>query len=221
MPISYFAMILIILVIGVGAQAMVKRSYKKWKKNQSSFGVSGADAARTMLNTHGLTDVGIMEIKGELHDHFDPRTNIVSLSSEVYYGRTVSAVAIACHESGHAVQHAEAYAPAKVRGSLVPVVNMASNAWVFLLIIGIFLSLVGLIYAAIALFAVVLVFQLVTLPVEFNASTRAMGFIKSSGWLTQQEVGGARSVLRSASLTYVAAALASVLQLIWLLGMRR
>jgi len=220
MEISYFALILLVLVLGLGAQALVRGSYKKWKKNQSSFGVSGADAARTMLNNNGLTGVTIVEIQGTLTDHFDPRTNVVSLSSEVYHGRTVSAVAIACHESGHALQFAREYAPAKVRTSLVPVVNIASNLWVFALIAGIFLSLVGFIYAAIAMFGAVLIFQLVTLPVEFDASKRALAFVKSSGWFTQQEVGGAKSVLRSASLTYVAAALASILQLIYILGRR-
>jgi len=217
---SYFALILLVLVLGLGAQALVRGSYKKWKKTQSSFGVCGADAARTMLNNQGLSGVTIVEIPGTLTDNFDPRTNVVSLSSEVYHGRTVSAVAIACHESGHAVQHAQEYVPAKVRSSLVPVVSVASNLWVFALILGIFLSLVGFIYAAIAMFGAVLIFQLVTLPVEFDASKRALAFVKGSGWLTQQELGGAKSVLRSASLTYVAAALASILQLLYLLGRR-
>jgi len=220
MELSYFALILLVLILGFGAQALVRGSYKKWKKNQSSFGVSGADVARTMLNSQGLTGVAIMEIQGTLTDHFDPRTNVVSLSSEVYHGRTVSAVAIACHESGHAVQHAQDYVPAKVRGAIVPVVSIASNLWVFALILGIVLSIVGLIYVAIAMFGAVLIFQLVTLPVEFDASKRALAFVKGSGWLTQKEMGGAKSVLRSASLTYVAAALASVLQLLYLLGRR-
>jgi len=220
MDITYFALILLVLILGIGAQAMVRGSFKKWKKNPSSFGVSGADAARTMLNSQGLFNVTIVEIPGQLTDHFDPRTNVVSLSSEVYHGRTVSAVAIACHESGHAVQHAQDYAPAKVRGAIVPVVNVASNLWVFALIAGIILSMVGLIYVAIAMFGAVLIFQLVTLPVEFNASSRAMAFVQSSGWLTQKELGGAKSVLRSAALTYVAAALASILQLLYLLGRR-
>jgi len=220
MSLSYAALILLVLVLGLGAQAMVRGSYKKWKKKPFAFGVSGADAARTMLNNNGLSGVAIVEIPGTLTDHFDPRTNVVSLSTDVYNGRTVSAVAIACHESGHAVQHAREYGPAKVRGALVPVVNIASNVWVFVLIIGIVLSMVGLVYVAVALFGAVLLFQLVTLPVEFDASKRALAFVKGSGWMTQQEMGGAKSVLRSAALTYVAAALASVLQLIYILGRR-
>lgn len=218
---SYFSLILLVLVIGMGAQFLVQRSYKKWKKSQSNFGVSGADAARTMLNMNGLANVTIAETSGELTDHFDPRTNVVSLSKEVYHGRTVSAVAIACHESGHAVQHARDYAPAKVRGAIVPVASVASNLWIFVLLAGIFLNMLGLIYAAIALFGAVLVFQVVTLPVEFDASKRALAFVEGSGWMTPKEVGGVKSVLRSAALTYVAAALASILQLIYLLGMSR
>lgn len=221
MNLSYFALILLVLVIGIGAEMMIKRSYKKWSKNQTGFGVSGADAARTMLNNNGLSHVTIVEIKGQLTDHYDPRTQVVSLSSEVYHGRTVSALAIACHESGHAVQHARDYAPAKVRGAIVPVVSLASNIWIFVLLAGIFLSMIGLVYLAIALFGAVLIFQLVTLPVEFDASKRALAFVQGSGWLTQQELGGAKSVLRSASMTYVAAALASFLQLLYLLGATR
>ncbi|MCL2530441.1 MAG: zinc metallopeptidase, partial [Coriobacteriia bacterium] len=193
---------------------------KKWKKKPSSFGVSGADAARTMLNNAGLNGVAIVEIPGTLTDHYDPRTNVVSLSGDVFHGRTVSAVAIACHESGHAVQHAREYAPAKVRGALVPVVSLSSNLWVFVLIAGIILSMAGLVYAAIAMFGAVLLFQLVTLPVEFDASKRALAFVKGSGWMTQQEIGGAKTVLRAAAFTYVAAALASILQLLYLLGRR-
>ncbi len=218
---SYFILIILVLIIGFGAQLLIRRSYKKWNKNQSGFGVSGADAARTMLNSNGLTNVSIMEIKGELNDNFDPRTNVISLSSEVYHGRSVAAVAVACHECGHAVQHARDYAPAKIRGAIVPIVQIASNLWIFALLAGIFLSMIGLIYVAIAMFGAVLIFQLVTLPVEFDASKRGLAFIQGSGWLTQQEMGGAKSVLRSAALTYVAAALTSVLQLIYLLGMAR
>jgi Zn-dependent membrane protease YugP len=221
MEFSYFALILLVLILGLGSQLMIKRAYKKWKKTQASYGVSGADAARTMLNTNGLQYVGIIEISGQLTDNFDPRTNVVSLSSEVYHGRTVSAVAIACHESGHAVQHAHGYMPAKVRKALVPAVSIASNLWVFVLIAGIFLQMIGVIWAAVALFGAVLLFQLVTLPVEFDASRRAMVFVQQTGWLSQKEIGGAKSVLRSASMTYVAAALASILQLLYILSAAR
>ena len=218
---SYFALIFLVLVLGIGSNALIKQTYKKWKKHPTGFGVSGADAARTMLNSNGLQHVKIVEISGDLSDHFDPRTNVVSLSSEVYRGNTVSAIAVACHECGHAVQHSKEYAPAVVRGKIVPVVSLASNAWVFVLIIGIFLQMMGLVYVAVILFGTVLLFQLVTLPVEFDASKRGLAFIEGSNWLTQTEIGGAKSVLRAAAMTYVAAALASILQLIYLLGMAR
>lgn len=221
MDYAYFALIILVLVIGFGANALIKHAYKKWGKIPNQFGVSGADAARTMLNNNGLQHVQIVEIGGELSDHFDPRTNVVSLSHDVYRGKTVASIAVACHECGHAVQHAREYAPAKIRGSIVPVVNLASNLWVFALIGGIILNMLGLIYVAIAMFGAVLLFQLVTLPVEFDASSRGLAFIQGSGWVTQQELGGAKSVLRAAAMTYVAAALTSVLQLIYLIGMAR
>ncbi len=225
MSIDYIALIVATLVLGIGAQMLVKHSYKKWNRQQTMYGVTGADAARTMLNTNGLSHVQITQVSGELSDHFDPRTNIVSLSHAVYSGRTASAVAIACHECGHAIQHAQKYAPAKVRGAIVPAVNVASNLWMLVLIAGIFVVAsnrflgVNLISLAVILFAAVLIFQLVTLPVEFNASKRALTFIEGSGWLASQEMVGAKAVLRSAAFTYVAAALASVLQLIYMLGL--
>lgn len=221
MTMSYFALILLVLVIGFGANALIKHAYKKWSKVSNSFSVSGADAARTMLNNNGLHNVQIVEVQGELSDHFDPRSNVVSLSRDVYHGRSVAAVAVACHECGHAVQHAREYAPAKIRGSIVPVVNLASNLWVFVLIAGIILQMLGLVYVAIALFIAVLAFQLITLPVEFDASKRGLAFIQGSGWMSQTEAAGASSVLRAAAMTYVAAALTSILQLIYLLGVAR
>lgn len=221
MSLNYLALIILVFGLGLGSQLLVRSAYRKWKKRPVSFGVSGADAARTMLNSYGLFNTTIVEVQGELNDHFDPRTNIVSLSREVYHGQTVSAVAIACHESGHAVQHEQQYLPAKLRASIFPAVSLASNMWVFVLLAGIFFSIIGLVYAAIILFCAVLVFQLVTLPVELDATRRATSFIQNSGWLTQVEFGGAKSVLRSASMTYVAAAVASILQLMYLLGVAR
>ncbi|MDR2673179.1 MAG: zinc metallopeptidase [Coriobacteriales bacterium] len=221
MELNYFALIIITLVLGFGAQAMIKHTYRKWDKTPSSSGISGAQAARRMLDANGLSNVSITQVAGELSDHYDPRTNVVSLSASVYDSHSVSAIAVACHECGHAVQTAQGYVPGKVRSAIVPVVSFASNIWMLALILGIIMSILGLIYLAIALFAAVLIFQLVTLPVEFNASRRALAFIQQSGWLTAGENSGAASVLRAAALTYVAAALASVLQLIYLLGMAR
>jgi Zn-dependent membrane protease YugP len=207
--------------MGVGSQMYIKSTYKKWNRVPISSGLTGAQAARRMLDANGLVHVAITRIPGELTDHYNPQTNIVSLSEAVYSGTSVSATAIACHECGHAVQHAQNYAPAKLRGALVPAVNIASSAWIFVFLAAIFLNLIGLFWVAIALFAATLVFQLVTLPVEFDASSRALAYVKSYGFLPTTETGGARKVLTSAALTYVAAALASVMQLIYLLGSRR
>jgi Zn-dependent membrane protease YugP len=183
--------------------------------------MTGAEVARRMLDAHGLYQVSIQAINGELSDHFDPRTNVVSLSQGVYSSRSVSATAIACHECGHAVQHTQGYVPARLRGTIVPVVSFASNIWIVALIAGIFLQMLGLVYLAIALYLAVILFQVVTLPVEFDASRRALGYIETSGQMPTQQLSGAKSVLRSAALTYVAAALTSLLQLIWLLGYAR
>jgi Zn-dependent membrane protease YugP len=221
MNISYLSLIIITLVIGIGAQAMIRFAYNKWNRVAVASGLTGAEAARRMLDAYGLHNVQIHQVGGSLSDHFDPRTNIVALSQDVYSSRTVSATAIACHECGHAVQHAQGYAPAKIRGAIVPAVNLASNAWIFILFAGIFLQLLGLIYLAIIMYLAVIVFQVVTLPVEFDASKRAVVYVQTSGYLPAEQIGGAKSVLRSAALTYVAAALTSLLQLIWLLGYTR
>lgn len=221
MSISYLGLILITLALGIGTQIYIKSCYKKWSQVPISTGMTGAQAARRMLDENGLNYVVINQVSGELSDHFDPRTNEVSLSTDVYNGRSVAATAIACHECGHAVQHARGYVPAKLRGALVPAVNFASNAWIFILLVGIFLNILGLVYVAIAFYAAAVLFQIVTLPVEFNASRRALAAVGANGMLPATETGGARKVLTAAALTYVAAALASVLQLLYLLGMSR
>ncbi|MDR0347363.1 MAG: zinc metallopeptidase [Coriobacteriales bacterium] len=218
---SYLLLVVVSLVLGFGTQAFIKHTYKKWSRIPISSGLTGAQAARRMLDANGLAHVAIQCVPGELTDHYNPKTNIVSLSEGVYSGTGVAATAIACHECGHAVQHAQNYVPARLRGALVPAVNIAGNVWIFVLFIGVILWLVNVIYLAIALFAATLLFQLVTLPVEFNASSRALAYIKGYGFLPDGETNGARSVLTSAALTYVAAALVSVLQLVYLLGYAR
>ncbi len=172
-----------------------------------------------MLAYYGVTNVAVHR-GGPGQDFFDPRTNSVTLSPDAFDGRSITASATACHEVGHACQYAENYAPMKIRGAIVPVVNLASNAWIFLLMLGIILVSNQLTTLAIVMYAVVVLFQLVTLPVEFNASRRAMTYMDTIA-LPQSEQGGAFSVLRACALTYVAAALTSILQLLWLLGQRR
>lgn len=216
---EYLALIVVTLIIGCAATAWVNRQLKKYQRVPISTGLTGAEAASQMLAYYGIYNVPV-RLGGPGQDFFDPRSNSVTLSPEAYHGRTITATATACHEVGHACQYAQGYAPMKVRGSLVPVVNMASNAWVFVLMIGIFANIMPFVTLAIVLYAAVVLFQLVTLPVEFNASARAMGYMQTIG-LPAGERSGAGSVLRACALTYVAAALTSILQLLWLLGQHR
>lgn len=218
MDMGYLGLIVVTLIIGCGATAWVNRQLHKYQRVPVDNGLTGAEAARQMLAYYGIHNVAI-QCGGHGQDFFDPRTNSVTLSPEAYDGRSITATATACHEVGHACQYAEGYAPMKVRGSLVPVVNLASNAWVFLLLIGIFMQLAGLVTLAIIMYAAVVLFQIVTLPVEFNASSRAMTYMGTIG-MPAAERSGAGSVLRACALTYVAAALTSILQLLWLLGQR-
>ena len=222
MDMPYLFLIIVTLVLGLGSQALIRNAYNTWRSVPIASGLSGFEAARRMLDSHGLYEVGIGMIDGDdLSDNFDPRTNTLNLSRAVYQGRSVSSVAVACHEAGHAVQHAEGYVPIRIRGAIVPVVTVASNVWILLLLAGIVMNILNLVWAAIILYACVVVFQLVTLPVEFNASARAIQTIEGTMSLPEEQYEGARKVLRSAALTYVAAALASLLQLLYFIGMAR
>ena len=213
---SWLILIVVSLVFGFSTQIYIKSRFKKWSRVANTIGLTGGQVARKMLDAHGLSYVSLSVIAGELTDHYDPKNQIVALSEQVYYNRSVSALAIASHECGHAIQHALKYTPSVVRGALVPPINLASSIWMFVLIAGVYLSVMGLIWAAIILYAITIVFQFVTLPVEFNASHRAMEFINSYGYIPTEESKGARSVLTAAALTYVAAALISVMQLLYI-----
>lgn len=221
MSLGYLSVLLITLILGLGSQAWIKRTYAKWSQVEVSSGVTGAEAARRMLDDNGLYGVGIDMISGQLSDNFDPRTNTLHLSRDVYSGRTVAATAIACHEAGHAIQHATDYGPIKVRSAILPIASLASNVWIFLLLIGFFLNMIGLVWAAIIMYACVVLFQLVTLPVEFDASNRALRSISATLPLSHEQNDGAAAVLRAAAFTYVAAALASLLQLLYFVGLAR
>lgn len=216
---SYLLLIVVTLAIGGFATWYVNSQLKKYSRVPISTGLTGAEAARRMLAYYGISGVEVHR-GGPGQDFFDPRTNSVTLSPDAYEGRSITATATACHEVGHAYQYAQGYAPMKIRGALVPVVNLASNAWIFLLMLGIFMQLSGLTTLAIVMYAAVVVFQLVTLPVEFDASKRAMTYMNTTA-LPQAEQAGSFSVLRACAFTYVAAALTSVLQLLWLLGQNR
>lgn len=215
---SYWMLIIVTLIIGLAASGSVNHMLKKYSKVRSSTNITGAQAAENMLQMHGVYGVSIKRgMEGQ--DHFDPRTNSIALSPSVFEHSSVTAIATACHEAGHACQYAAGYMPMKVRGAIVPAVNLASNAWVFILIAGIIMNMLSLVNLAIILYAVVILFQLVTLPVELNASHRAMDYIRTLS-IPQQEVAASKSVLRSCAFTYVAAALASVLQLLYMLSLR-
>lgn len=216
---GYIGLIVVTLIIGGFATWYVNSQLRKYTKVPISNGLTGAEVARRMLAYYGVTNVEVHR-GGPGQDFFDPRSNSVTLSPDAYDGRSITATATACHEVGHACQYAENYAPMKIRGALVPVVNLASNAWMFVLMIGIFMQIAQLYDLAIILYAFAVLFQVVTLPVEFNASRRAMVYMDTIA-LPQSEQGGAFSVLRACALTYVAAALTSILQLLWLLGQRR
>ena len=210
----YFLFLVPPLIIGFAVQHWLKKTVAANMQVPVANGLSGADVARQILDHNGLHDVPVETSPGgPLSDHYDPRQRSVHLSEPVYGGRSVASTAIAAHEVGHAIQHAKAYTPFRARSALWPVVAFASNAWFFLLLIGMFAQVLGLIQLAIVLFAVVVLFQLVTLPVEFDASRRALAQVNDLGLLVPSESQGARKVLTAAAMTYVAAALAALTQL--------
>ncbi|AYC29401.1 zinc metallopeptidase [Paenisporosarcina cavernae] len=209
--ILYFA---ILLILPLYAQFKVKSTYKKYAKVRSTSGMTGAQVARTILDANGLQDVKVVEIRGFLSDHYNPMTKIVALSSGNYHEASVAGTAIAAHEVGHAIQHKESYSFLKFRHALVPVANISSNAsWIFVMI-GIFANLSGMLLLGIVLLAIGVLFQIVTLPVEFNASSRAMNQIVSLGIIKNEEERHAKKVLSAAAMTYVAAAAVAVLELL-------
>ena len=210
----YFLFLVPPLIIGFAVQHWLKKTVAANMQVPIANGLSGAEVARQILDRNGLHDVPVdTSPGGPLSDHYDPRQKSVHLSEPVYGGRSVASTAIAAHEVGHAIQHAKAYAPFRARSALFPVVAFASNAWFFLLIGGVFLQVLGLIQLAIVLYALVVLFQLVTLPVEFDASRRALAQVNDLGLVVPSESQGARKVLTAAAMTYVAAALAALSQL--------
>lgn len=219
---GYFGLMILITLMGLAAQLWIKSSFNKWSKVPMSSGITGAQAARQWLDQEGLHSVRIIcSGAGNMEDYYDPKKDCLVLSDDSYYGSSVASVAIACHEAGHAVQHARRYAFASLRQLMFPVVSIASNLWIYLLMAGIFLHLVGLVQVAIVLFACTFAYQLVTLPVEIDASRRAIQAINSRFAVIGQEQEGVKGVLVPAAFTYVAAALASGLQLLYLIASSR
>lgn len=213
---AYMLLVLVSTVIGLAAQGYINSTYRTWSRVPAA-GATGADVARRMLDANGCHAVDIKRVNGHLTDHYDPRDNSLHLSSENLTGGSVASVAVACHEAGHAAQKAHGYAMMKVRTALVPVVNFTQNTWMLVLMLGLFMNIAGLTTLAIVFFAFSIVFQLVTLPVEIDASRRAVAYIEQSG-MGEVDVRGAKKVLTAAALTYVAAALTSILQLLYLLA---
>ena len=205
------------LIFSVWAQINVKSTFDKYSKVISRRGITGADAARRVLNENGLYDVRIERVGGNLTDHYDPRTNVIRLSDSVYDATSAAAIGVACHEAGHAVQYAKKYFPIKIRSAIIPITRFGSALAMPLFIIGLFLVFEPLLLAGILLYAVVTFFQLVTLPVEFNASRRAMEGMQDCGILNAGELDSARKVLSAAALTYVAALATSLLSLLRLI----
>jgi Zn-dependent membrane protease YugP len=219
----YFLVFFIIpMILGLAAQGWVRRAFAAGSQIQAASGMSGAQVSRSMLDSGGLSDVRIEGIGGSLSDHYDPRGKVMRLSGPVGQSSSVAAVAVAAHETGHAFQDARHEAGFRFRGALVPAVGFASNAWFPLVLLG---FLAGqnptLIAIGAAVFAVVVVFQLVTLPVEFGASRKAMAMLTTQGVITQAQVPVARRVLTAAALTYVVGALVSIMQLAYLLMQSR
>ena len=219
---SYIVLVLPFVILAMWASANVNSTFKKYAKQFSIRRITGAEAAQRVLTAHGVRDVRIEKVAGNLTDHYDPRTNVIRLSEDVYSSTSTAAIGVACHEAGHAVQYAENYAPIKLRAAIIPVTNIGSRLAMPLILLGVVLSVFGemsyaLVYLGIACFSLSLVFQLITLPVEFNASRRAMQTISSAGILTEEEQRGARKTLTAAALTYVAAAAVALMQLLRLI----
>ena len=216
---DYYYLILVVpaLLLAIWAQVQVKTTYRKYSRVPNSRGMTGAYAAQAVLNFYGITDVRIERVSGNLTDHYDPRSKVIRLSDGVYNSSTVAAIGIACHEAGHAAQHAENYAPIKIRNAIIPVCNIGSTIGIPLALIGWIFSFSILIYVGLGLYAAVFIFQVATLPVEFNASRRAIKVIDETQLLRDDEIGGAKKVLAAAAMTYVASMIVSLANLLRLL----
>lgn len=212
-----YILIVIGVILSLAASAMVRRTFSRYSGVRSASGLTGAQAAERILSYAGIRDVTVHHIAGNLTDHYNPKTKQVGLSDTVYGSNSVAAIAVAAHECGHVIQHANHYVPLSIRSALVPVANFGSGVSWFLLLAGIIFSMPPLITIGIVLFSAAVLFQIVTLPVEFNASRRALHILQETGILGPTEGGSAKKVLRAAAMTYVASAAAAILQLLRLI----
>lgn len=221
---TYLVLVMPALLLALWAQMRVKSTYAKYSRQNSRKGITGEQAARAILDRNGLQDVRIERIAGQLTDHYDPRARVVSLSDTVYGSSSIAAIGVAAHEVGHAVQHATGYGPLGLRNAIIPITNIGSTLSMPLILAGLIFNFQSLALAGILLFSLVAVFQLITLPVEFNASKRAIATLDGYGMLDSQEIQGTRKVLSAAAMTYVAAlavSLAQIFRLVLLFGGRR
>ena len=226
---TYLVLVLPCILLSLWASSNVKSTFHRYSTQYSRRRITGADAAQRVLIANGVYGVRIERVSGNLTDHYDPKSNVIRLSDSVYDSTSTAAIGVACHEAGHAVQYAADYAPIKLRAAIIPITNIGSRLAMPLILLGLVLSFLGemsyfFVYLGIACFSLSLVFQLVTLPVEFNASRRAMNAISDSDLLTVDEQKGARKTLTAAAMTYVAAtavALAQLLRLLLIFGRRR
>lgn len=223
---TYIVLVLPCIILSLWASSNVNSTFKRYSRQFSARRITGAQAAQRVLSANGVNGVRIERVSGNLTDHYDPRSNVIRLSDSVYDSTSTAAIGVACHEAGHAVQYAQNYAPIKLRAAVIPATNLGSKLAMPLILIGVLLSAsleisYSLVYLGIACFGLSLVFQLITLPVEFNASRRAMRAISDVNMLTEEEQRGARKTLTAAALTYVAAtavALAQLLRLLMIFG---
>lgn len=220
---TYVLIVLPAVILALWASANVNSTFKKYSKVPSSSGYTGMDAARRILDANGLTNIRIEHVSGNLTDHYDPKAGVIRLSDAVYANNSAAAIGVAAHEAGHAVQHAEKYAPLVIRNAIIPICSIGSNLAMPLIILGLVLDMFGLCYIGILAFGLATLFQLITLPVEFNASRRALAALESSGRFSDTDLKNAGKTLRAAALTYVAAlavALANLLRIIVIVGGR-
>lgn len=216
---TYLVFVLPALLIALVAQIKVKTTFRKYAKVMNARGLSGAEVAAKILSSNGVLDVAVQRVSGNLTDHFDPTARVIRLSQSVYDSHSVAAVGVAAHEAGHALQYAEDYFPIRLRAAIIPITKVGSALSWPLIILGLVFSFGLLVNLGIILFSAVTLFQLVTLPVEFNASRRALNILQQQGILAPEELGGARKVLTAAAMTYVAALLVSVMQLLRLIAL--
>jgi Zn-dependent membrane protease YugP len=210
----YCILLIPVFLLSIWAQFQVSGNFRRYSEKTNRRYITGAQAAEAVLRAHGVYDVNICSCRGNLTDHYNPKDNTIYLSEPVYHAATIAAVGVACHEAGHAVQYAMGYGPIRVRNAIIPATQFGSKFSFVLLLIGLLLYSQPLFLLGIVLFSLTTVFQLITLPVEFNASRRAIETIEGQGLLYDDEIGGAKKVLRAAAMTYVAALLMSMLQLL-------